>query len=342
MIFLGKEVRNYGEPFIVAELSCNHLGDFNRALHLIEAAKWSGVDAVKIQCYEPCDLTINNGYTIEGGTPWEGETLYELYEKAGTPLAWIEALFKHAEDCQIPIFSSVYSNKGLALLQNLKSQAYKIASYEANDIMLIKRVLGAGKPVVISTGTLGDDEFKRLLNSLTPEEKDRVILLHCVSKYPTDLNELGLSTLVTMQETTGLTIGFSCHSDDPGAVLLSCAYGAAMVEVHLTLDDEESTKSPDWEFSYTPEMLLHTVQRSKLIRKAIGYKDPIIEDPARKFKRSLFVIKDIKAGEIFTQDNVGSFRPNLGCSPHLLPNILGRRANRNLAINTPMEMEYVE
>lgn len=342
MIFLGKEVRNFGEPFIVAEISANHGGDINRAFSLIEAAKIAGADAVKVQCYEAIDLTLPNGYVIGGGTPWKDQTLYELYTQAQTPLSWMAPIFSHAKMIQIPCFSSVYSERGLAVLKSVDCPAYKIASYEANDTYFIKKVADTGRPVVISVGTLGDDEIHRIASLLEENQRDNLILLHCVSSYPCALEELGLRDLQTLQEDYNYPVGFSCHSDDPGAVLLACGLGAAVVEVHLALEDEQSTKSPDWSFSFTPEMLRHTAYRAKLVKKAIGFKNPIIETPAREFKRSLYVVENMEKGDVFTNENVKSYRPYQGCSPHLLPNIIGRKANRSIPANTPLQMEFVE
>lgn len=346
MIFLGKEVHNYGEPFIVAELSCNHMGNINRAFQLIEAAKWAGADAVKIQCYDAEDLTLNNGYVIGGGTPWSGQSLYELYQQATTPLDWMNPLFACAKHCGIPMFSSVYSEKGLALLEELDCPAYKIASYEANDIGFMTKVAETNKPMVISVGTLSDDEINRILRIRSPKiqtpEDSTFILLHCISQYPCELKEIGLQTLKQLQDAVVVPVGFSCHCDNPNAVVLAAGFGAAMIELHLALGDEEAAESPDWAFSFTPNMLKYTIEQAKDVRQAIGHKNHVIETPARAFKRSLYVVQDIKVGELFTEENVKSFRPNLGCAPYLLPNIVGRKAKRDIPANTPMEMEYVE
>lgn len=337
MIFLGKKVVNYSEPFIVAEISGNHCGHLHKALELIKAAKFAGADAVKIQCYDADDLTIPNGYVIGEGTPWENETLYELYQKAGTPKDWIGPLFKCAEKVGIPIFSSVYSKSGLETLERVNCQAYKIASYEANDTEFIREVVKTGKPVVVSVGTLSEEEIQRLYNILP---RDSSILLHCVSKYPIGLDELYLDSMNELIIDGRYNIGFSCHSDNPIALSLASCYGAALIEVHLALDEEDNP--PDYEFSFLPDGLKWAIEQSKLACEADTYKPPEAEQSAHKLRRSLYVVQDVEEGEPFTKENVKSFRPNKGCSPHLLPNIIGRKSNCHIAKYTPMKMEYVE
>lgn len=338
MIFLGRNVRSFGEPFIVAEISGNHGGDLSTACNLIVAAKQAGADAVKFQCYEAEDLTIKNGYTIGNGTPWEGQTLYELYNQACTPLNWMRPLFEQAKYNEIAAFSSVYSRRGLDILEKVGCPAYKIASYENNDLKFIREVISTGKPVVISMGMISADEEDRLFDII---DRDNTILLHCISKYPMELSEMGLLAMEDMIKfhKHEMPIGFSCHSDNPMAMAAAIACGAAMIEVHLTFDDPTT---PDYEFSYVPEMLRQAVGWSKELAKGRGYHSPTIETPARAFKRSLHLVKNIDEGEIFTEDHVKAFRPNTGCSPHLLPNIIGRKAKLSLKAYTPMNMEYVE
>lgn len=335
MIFLGKEVHNYGEPFFVAEISGNHGGSISNAFELMDAAKYTGANAVKIQCYDEDDLTIKNGYVIGGGTPWEGQTLHELYIQAKTPKDWMQPLFNRAREIGIPIFSSVYSRAGLEILERVGCPAYKIASYEANDPYFVASVAAKGKPLVISTGMLSEEELNRTVDAAG----DDYILLHCVSKYPTELNELGLKTMQTMAYDFD-PVGFSCHSDNPSAIIAAVACGAAMIEVHLALDNGQD--QPDLEFSMYPDELKWSIDNARQAQRAIKFKTDAIEYPAREFRRSLHIVKDIFKGEEFTEDHIKSFRPSTGCSPHLLPNILGRKASQTLRAYTPMQMEYVE
>lgn len=337
MIFLGKNVRPFGEPFIVAEISGNHCGDLSIACNLIVAAKEAGADAVKFQCYEADDLTVKNGYVIGGGTPWEGQTLHGLYEQACTPLNWMRPLFDEARRNNIPAFSSVYSSRGLRVLEEVGCPAYKIASYENNDLELIQQVVNTGKPIVISMGMISEDEENRLMGIV---DKEKTILLHCISKYPVELDELGFQTMVDMAHYhRGIPIGFSCHTDNPLAMAAAVTLGAAMVEIHLTL---YMLNAPDYEFSYLPDQLEQAINWTRAIARSRSYHQHTLEKPAREFRRSLFLVKDIEKGEIFTHDHVKSFRPAQGCSPHLLPNIIGRKANQTLKAYTPMQMEYVE
>lgn len=340
MILLGKQLGYFKDPYIVAEISGNHGGDINRAIKLIDAAKEAGADAVKIQCYTPDSLTLNNGYVIGGGTPWKDETLYELYQKAHTPIQMVESLFAYARSIRMPIFSSVYDEKGIEILERNGCMAYKIASYEANDPAFIEKVCAIGKPVIISTGTLNEAETQRMLIAATKAWKeDRLAILHCVSAYPTEIEDLNLQTMQEMMREFSFPVGFSCHSDEPMAMAIASALGATIIEVHLALDTKEY--QADYEFSMLPDQLGYAIEMAKAARKSTWIR-PGVEDAAKEFKRSLFVVKDIYAGETFTAEHIKSFRPNLGCEPHLLPNIIGRKAVRTIRANEPMKMEYVE
>lgn len=337
MIFLGKEVHNYGEPFFVAEISGNHGGSISNAFQLMEAAQYAGADAVKIQCYDEDDLTIKNGYVIGGGTPWKGQTLHDLYTQAKTPKDWMQPLFNRANELGIPIFSSVYSDAGLEILERVGCPAYKIASYEANDPFFIGRVNKTGKPLVISTGMLSEEELERAWTATGPLES--AILLHCVSKYPTELHELGLKTMQQLAYDFD-PVGFSCHSDNPASIIAGVACGAAMIEVHLALDAD--CPQPDFEFSFLPDALKWSINNARQVQRAIKFKTDAVEYSAREFRRSLYIVKDIFKDEIFTEEHIRSCRPSEGCSPHLWPNIIGRKATQTLRAYTPMQMEYVE
>lgn len=338
MIFLGSEIRNFGSPYIVAEISGNHGGNIDRAYRLIEEAKKAGANAVKIQCYNADALTLPIDFEIKGENPWKGKNLYELYMWSCTPYDWIPNLFAYAEQVKIPIFSSVYDLYGLEILTKVNCRAFKIASYEANDTDFIEKVVATGKPVVLSTGTLNEIEIERAAGILKLENS---VILHCVSKYPCETYELALREMINLQNNYDQPIGFSCHSDDPMSVVLAAVQGAAMIELHFTLDDEEGQKASDYEFSFTPEGLKYTIGRVNDSRQAMMLKQNQ-DSGGKAFKRSLYVTKDIMAGETFTRMNIGSYRPYLGCDPYLLPNILGRKSNQNIKKYTPMKMEYIK
>lgn len=339
MIFLGSQIKNFGFPYVVAEISGNHSGKLDRAYELINQAKIAGADAVKIQAYDADSLTLPTDFKINGESLWNGQNLYELYMRAATPFDWVSKLFEYARSIQIPIFSSVYDMRGLQVLSQAGCRAFKIASFEAIDTNFIQKVVATGKPVIMSTGTLNDIELDRSIKYLDPENS---IVLHCVSKYPCELTDISLGEMVDLQKMLDQPVGFSCHTDDPQAVLLAQIMGAAMIELHLTLDDEEAASTAeDYQFSFTPESLKYTVTKMREAVQATAFK--LNQDAeSRKLRRSLYVIKDIRAGETFTEQNIGSYRPNLGCDPHLLPNIIGRKANQNLARFTPMKMEYIK
>ena len=338
MIFLGKEVWNYRKPYIVAEISANHGGDINRALMLIDAAKKAGADAVKIQAYTADSLTLPTQFLIEGANPWNGMNLYELYMKASTPFNWIEQLFDHAAKIGISIFSSVYDDQGLHELTKHGCRAFKIASYEANDTNFLEKVVATGKPVVLSTGTLNDLEIERALKILDPGNS---IVLHCISKYPCKVDEIALIDMQMLQTMCNQPVGFSCHSDDPLAVILAATRGAALIEVHITLDDAEGEDSPDYDFSFTPDGLKYTIERLSEMERAQLPKTNQDQD-GKKFKRSLYVVRDMKAGEPFSESNLKSYRPNLGCEPYLLRDIIGKRAGVDIKKNSPMKLEYIK
>lgn len=338
MIFLGTDVKNGGMPYIVAEISGNHGGKIDRAYKLMDEAKAAGANAVKIQCYDADALTLPTDFEIKGINPWNGKNLYELYMESCTPYDWIPNLFSYANSIGLTIFSSVYDLKGLEALTKVNCRAFKIASYEANDTDFIQKVVATGKPVVLSTGTLNEIEIERSISLL---KEDNSIILHCVSKYPCEAYDLSLAEMSILQANYSQPVGFSCHSDDPVSVILAAVQRAAMIEVHFALDDEEGQKASDYEFSFTPEGLKYTIGRVNDSIRALQLKQNQ-DEGGKTFKRSLYVIKDMMAGETFTRFNVGSYRPYLGCDPYLLPNILGRKANRNIKKHTPMKMEYIK
>lgn len=337
MIFLGSQI--YGDkPYIVAEISANHGGELNRALQLIQEAKKAGADAVKIQAYDADALTLPIEHVIQG-SPWHGQNLYELYMKSATPYEWIAPLFEHAGDIGIPIFSSVYDERGLEILTKNNCRAFKIASYEANDPLFIQKVVATGKPVVLSTGTLNGPEIARALSILDPSNS---IVLHCISKYPCEINELALGEMTDLNNNCSQPVGFSCHSDDPLALIAASLQRAAMIEVHFTLDDEIAQQSPDYSFSFTREGLKYAISTLKEMTQGSYSRKYNREEDSIKLRRSLYVIKDMKQGETFTHSNVKSYRPNLGCDPYLLSDIIGRKANRDIPKYTPMQMEFVK
>lgn len=346
MNFLGKKVDNYTEPFIVAEISGNHGGDIKNAYELIRQAKLAGADAVKIQCYEPDSLTIPSitnihdnsswGYVVNSDTPWDGETLYDLYKKSYTPFDWIESLFEHAKLAEIPIFSSVFCEKGLEILEKVNCPAYKIASFEANDPEFINKVSETKKPIVISTGMADHVEIARAVQF----SRENKILLHCISKYPAKIEDVNFSYMETMQRYYNSPVGFSCHSPYLSVPILAVARGAAMLEMHLKLFD---VKGEDSAFSFYPPTFKYVVEECKKIPNTLvaRQRDNDTKYIDRKLRRSLYVVEDIKKGEKFTTNNVKSFRPALGCEPYHLLDIIGQTANRDLTKYTPMQMEYV-
>lgn len=338
MMFLGKEVKNHSfNPYIVAEISGNHGGKIERAFQLIEAAKSAGADAVKIQCYDADALTLPIKYDIMSDSIWKGENIYELYMKGSTPYEWLGPLFDFAKNIEFTIFSSVYDDRGIEALEKVGCRAYKIASYEANDVEFIRKVVSLEKPVVLSTGSLNTEETLRAIDALSPTNS---IVLHCVSNYPTKLEGLGLDTMRGLMYICNQPVGISYHSDEDLGALLAIQAGAAMIETHLTLYDEEAEREAlDWTFSFTPQQLNQLIEKLKIVRKANTPKSA--NEEGIRYKRSLFATRFIRKGETFTQNNVGSYRPNLGCAPYLLSDIIGKKASQDIHQYAPMKMEYV-
>lgn len=333
MEFLGKPIGSTTLPLFVAEISGNHKGEIYNAFSLIRTAKESGADFVKIQCYEPECLTINsssNNFLIKNG-PWKGKNLYNLYKDTCTPFSWIEDLFKWAKEIDIPLFSSVYSFKGLETLEKNKCPAYKIASFENNYLELMKEVSSTKKPVIISTGMCNARDIDNILNNTNPE---LTILLHCVSAYPTQTKDSNLQNITYLKE-YGLPVGLSDHSITSETAKIALALGATIFETHLKLDGIDTADS---KFSLTPENYSKYIREIQdtfdMIYPAYAYDyDP--ERASKQLRRSLYVIKDIKKGEKFTKDNIKAIRSAIpGVSPISIDLMLKEPVREDLKAGT--------
>ncbi len=333
----GRRIGDDAPPYIIAEMSANHNGDIKQAFKIIEAAKAAGADALKIQTYRPDTITLDSSkpdFCINEGL-WEGRTLYELYEWAHTPWEWHEALFAHAKKVGITLFSSPFDPTAVDLLESLGAPAYKIASFEAVDIPLIEYVAKTGKPMIISTGMADAEEIQDAIDAARRAGCKELAVLHCVSGYPAPAADYNLSTLVDMKQRFGQLTGLSDHTLDNTTAICSVALGAALIEKHFTLDREGG--GPDDSFSLEPSELAALCRDSKTAWEALGkvdYGRKSSEQDNLKFRRSLYFVKDLAAGELITAEHVRSVRPGYGLAPKHIKEVIGKRATRDLEANT--------
>ena len=344
MKIADREIGSGAPPYVIAEMSANHNGNIETAFRIIEEAKKAGADAVKIQTYTPDTMTLDcdsEDFQIYGGL-WDGRSLYELYDWAHTPWAWHAPLFEHAGKHGITIFSSPFDNTAVDLLEDLNAPAYKIASFEAVDHALIKYVASTGKPMIISTGMADAEEIQEAINAAHEGGCKELAILHCVSGYPVSAADYNLRTIPDLIQRFGLVTGLSDHTLDNTTAITSVAMGASIIEKHFTLN--RSGGGPDDSFSLEPAELAALCKDSKTASEALGqvsYEQPTCEKANLIFRRSLYVVEDIRAGESFTAINVRSIRPGHGAPPRCLPSILGRASARELKRGTPLSLEDV-
>lgn len=345
LVINGREIGVDCPPYIIAELSANHNGSIETALKIITAAKLAGADAVKLQTYKPDTITLNcdnDEFRIRGGL-WDGRTLYELYEEAHMPWSWHKTLFDHAREIGITIFSSPFDNTAVDLLENLNAPAYKIASFEAVDIPLIKYAAGTGKPMIISTGMADEFEIEEAITAAREGGCKELAILHCVSGYPAPAEDYNLRTIPDMFHRFGVVTGLSDHTLDNTTAIASVAVGSAIIEKHFTLD--RSGGGPDDSFSLQPEELFALCRDSKTAWAAMGninYGKKLSEQSNVKFRRSLYFIKALKAGEIITKEHVRSVRPGYGIEPKYMDDVLGRKVKIDVGYGTPVKRETIE
>ena len=324
-------------PYVIAELSANHNGRLETALKIIDEAKLAGADAVKLQTYRPDTITLNSSaeeFQIHGGL-WDGKTLYQLYQEAYMPWEWHAVLFEHARKRDITIFSSPFDNTAVDLLESLNAPAYKIASFEAVDLPLINYVASTGKPMIISTGMANAEEIQEAIDAARSGGCKELAILHCVSGYPALASEYNLMTLSDMIDRFGVVTGLSDHTLDNTTAIASVALGASIIEKHFTLSRMEG--GADSAFSIEPQEMSALCSDSKSAWMALGrvdYGQKLSEQVNVKFRRSLYFIKDLKAGEQIKADSIRSVRPGFGMAPKHLDSLLGRRVKRDVKRNT--------
>jgi N-acetylneuraminate synthase len=331
-------------PYVIAEMSGNHNGDINRAFALIEAAKAAGADAVKLQTYTADTLTIDHygpDFQIEGGL-WHGRRLYELYQEAHTPWEWHEKLFARGRELGITVFSTPFDSSSVDFLESLDAPAYKIASFELVDLPLIRYVASTGKPMIMSTGMADLGEISEAVVAARSAGCSNLVLLHCVSGYPSEPKEANLRTIPHLAQAFDVISGLSDHSHGIGVAVAGVALGSAVIEKHFTL--RRSDGGPDANFSLEPEELHALVENCRVAWESLGridYDRKQSESGNVVFRRSLYVVRDIAEGEQLTADNVRSIRPGYGLLPKHLPAVLGLRARRAVKRGTPMSWDLL-
>lgn len=335
----GRRIAADAPPYVIAELSANHNGKLDTAKKIIEEAKKAGADAVKLQTYTADTITLNSDaeeFQIHGGL-WDGKTLYQLYQEAQMPWGWHKPLFEHARTLGITIFSSPFDNTAVDLLEDLNAPAYKIASFEAVDLPLIKYVASTGKPLIISTGMADAEEIQEAIDAAREGGCKELAILHCVSGYPAPAEDYNLRTIPDMMMRFGLVTGLSDHTLDNTTAITSVALGASIIEKHFTLD--RNGGGPDDSFSLEPAEMVALCQDAKTAWQSLGkvdYGRKSSEQGNAKFRRSLYFVKNMKAGDVITEDCVRSVRPGFGLPPKYLDRVLGHRVAHDVQFGAPL------
>ena len=339
----GRRIGPGEPPFVIAELSGNHNGRIERALELIDAAAEAGADAVKLQTYTADTITLDHqgpGFVIEGGL-WAGRTLYELYSEASTPFEWHAALFERARANGLIVFSSPFDETAVELLEQLDAPAFKIASFEAIDLPLIRRAARSGRPLIISTGMTSRSEIAAAVQAARAAGAEAA-LLHCVSAYPARSCDANLRMVSQLAEDFGCVSGLSDHTLGTAVAVAAVAVGASIIEKHVTL--RRADGGPDAAFSLEPAELKALTRDCRDAWEALGcadYRRAAAEDENRQFRRSLYIVRDVKRGQPLTQQDVRSIRPGFGLDPDQLTEVLGRPARRDLARGEPLALDML-
>jgi pseudaminic acid synthase len=336
----GRRIGSDCLPYVIAELSANHNGKLETALRIIEQAKKAGADAVKLQTYTPDTITLpsdGEDFKIYGGL-WDGRTLYDLYEEAHMPWDWHRPLFDHANKLGITLFSSPFDRTAIDLLEDLNAPAYKIASFEAIDLHLIKYAASTGKPMIISTGMADAEEIQEAIDAARAGGCQELAVLHCVSGYPAPAEDYNLRTLTDMIQRFGLVTGLSDHTLDNTTAITSVALGAAIIEKHFTLD--RNGGGPDDSFSLEPQDLKALCDGAKTAWLSLGkvdYGKKTSEQANVKFRRSLYFVNNLKPGDVVAPNDVRSVRPGYGLAPKHLDAVIGKKVTRAVHAATPVD-----
>ena len=344
IIIDGRKIGEGHKPYIIAEVSANHNGNLKDAIRLIDLAYKSGADAVKLQTYTADTMTINcdlEEFKIKGGL-WDGYNLYSLYEEAHTPWEWHETLFERARELGITIFSSPFDESAVDFLMELDVPAFKIASFEITDIPLIKYVAKQQKPIILSTGIANFDEIREAVEAVRTQH-NQLIVLHCVSAYPTPPEESNLATIGKLKAEFDVVSGLSDHTLGIATSIASISLGAAVIEKHFI--EHRSNGGPDSAFSIEPDELEELVKSTSIAWASIGCADLAQGDSEianARFRRSIYVVEDVKEGEEITEQNIRRIRPGFGLHPRFYFDVLGKKAKRDLPRGTPLSMDHIE
>ncbi len=334
-----------GEVYFIAEMSANHGGKLENALEIVQAAKEAGADCLKIQTYTADTMTINSStkwFRIKGGL-WDGYNLYQLYEDAYTPWEWQRAIKEKCDELEMDFISTPFDETAVDFLEGLECEAYKIASFELVDIPLIEYVASKGKPIIISCGMGSIEEIKDAVDACKRMGNERIILLKCCSSYPADWKDMKLVTIQDMQKRFGVSIGLSDHSMGSLAAVVGVTQGACVVEKHFCLS--RAIKTCDSEFSMEPDefaTMIKEVNAAKAIMGEVSYDLNLNEKQSMIFRRSLFVVKDIKKGEPFTAENTKVIRPGYGILPKYRESVLNMKAKKDIMAGTPLTFDLCE
>jgi N-acetylneuraminate synthase len=346
-ITIGRHSIGTGNPaYIIAELSANHNRSFDQAVRIVRAAKEAGVDAVKLQTYTADTITISSNrecFRIKGGTLWDGRTLHDLYQEAFTPWDWQPKLKELCGELGLDFFSSAFDPTAVDFLERMGVPAHKIASPELVDIPLIQKMARTGKPLILSTGMATVEEINEAIVAARRTGSTQIALLRCTSAYPAPLDEMNLRSIPDMMQRFGLPVGLSDHTPGIAVSIAAVSLGASLIEKHLTIS--RANGGPDSAFSLEPHEFKALVDSVRSIEKALGdvqYGPTPHEVRTRAYRRSLFVVQELKKGDVFTSENVRSIRPADGLHPRHLPEVIGRHAAADIERGTPVTWELVE
>ena len=344
---IGTRTIGPGQPvYIVAELSANHNQDFDQAVKIIQAAKDSGADAVKLQTYTADTITIacdREPFRIAEGTLWDGRTLYELYREAYTPWEWQPKLKQVANDLGMDLFSTPFDESAVDFLEEMKVPAHKLASFELVDIALIQKMARTGKPLIMSTGMATAEEIEEAVQTARQAGATQIALLKCTSAYPATPDDMNLRTIPELARRFAVPAGLSDHTMGSAVAVAAVTLGACIIEKHIALS--RTLKGPDSEFSLEPQEFKAMVEAIRMTERALGamhFGASPQEASSLVFRRSLFVVQDLQRGEEFTARNVRSIRPAHGLHTRHLPQVLGKRASRDIPRGTPLDWDLVE
>jgi N-acetylneuraminate synthase len=341
----GRRVGPGSSVYVIAELSANHNQDFGQAVRILHAAKEAGADAVKLQTYTADTITLRSDkecFRIAGGTLWDGQTLHDLYQQAFTPWEWQPKLKDLADELGIHLFSSAFDDTAVDFLERMNVPVQKVASFELVDIGLIEKMARTGKPLIMSTGMASEDEISEAVEAARKAGANQIALLKCTSAYPAPADEVNLRTIPELARRFGCPVGLSDHTMGIAVPVAAVALGACIIEKHLCLYRADG--GPDSAFSLEPSEFKAMVEAVRTAEKALGsvqFGSGSHEANSRRFRRSLFVVEDVKKGELFTKRNVRSIRPSDGLHPRHFNEVLGKQAACDIEQGTPMSWDLV-